>query len=74
MQSFPQSSRCAGLDTDAGRCQLETGHDGLHLAFADGAVLAWSVPACEVYRHSANRLAVWVRNAPWATGFSPKLA
>ena len=46
----------------------------MHLALTEGAVLAWSVPAIEVHRYSAYRIALWVRSAPWAAGFRPSAA
>ena len=65
------STQCQTLDGDAGRCQLQDRHDSLHLAFADGAVLAWSVPTIEVHRYSAHRIALWVHQAPWMAGYRP---
>ncbi len=61
-------------DHDAGRCQLEVSHDGMHLALTEGPVLALSVPVIEVHRYSAYRIALWVRSALWAAGFHPSTA
>jgi len=57
------TDRCADSDSEAGRCQLEASHSGLHAAADDHAYLTWQYG--DLVRWPKSAAATWLAELPW---------
>jgi hypothetical protein len=64
------AAQCHAIDPEAGRCQLTTHPDNIHLAVVDGAILSFG--AGEVVRHPLSFPSQEILGRPWVPGLQPE--